>query len=96
MKRLDVVTVLFNGVPESPGIVASVDFVTEGEQPSLTVAFLLPTGGAHVIRSIPHESGIEATYKWREYDPADFAEPEAAPPAENVGPVVDFPGGATS
>jgi hypothetical protein len=78
VKRLDVVTVLFNGVPESPGIVSSVEFATEGEQPSLTVAFLLPSNGAHIIRSLPHESGIEAAYQWREYKPDDFAETEVA------------------
>ena len=75
MKRLDIVTVLFNGNPESPGIVVSEDFTTEGQEPSLTVLFLLPTGGGHIIRAIPHESGIEASYKWREYSGADFNVP---------------------
>jgi hypothetical protein len=75
MKRLDIVTVLFNGAPESPGIVSEVDFVTEGEtQPSLTVVAVLPAGGAHLFKSLPHVSGIESAYQWREYNTADFSD----------------------
>jgi len=94
MRRLDIVTVVFNGKPESPGIVSEVDFVTEGGEPSLTVVCVLPSGGAHLFKSLPHVSGIEASYQWREYNTADFG--DAPPPGSDLESARGNPNTGTS
>lgn len=88
MKVNAVVTVLSHGAPASPGIVVGVTDMGEFK-PTLD----LVTSSAQVLRGIPYDHpDVPIPVSWRDYDPADFATPEAAASseggqAENAGGV---------
>ena len=97
MKALDVVTVVGNkrfdtkqAEPIAPGIVLAVT-EAEGRKPSLLVVTAMDGGegiglvGAP-LRDLPHvDDDPTGTFRWREYDPADFNPAEPDPAVSGAG-----------
>lgn len=99
MKPLDIVTVVGStrydtkqATPVAPGLVLGVTEI-EGRKPSLRVVTALDGGGdlglvAAPLADLPHmEDDPAGNYRWREYDPADFAPADATTEAEPAGSV---------
>ena len=74
MNQNAVVTVLHAGAPYSPGIVVGITDM-EGMRPTLDLVVC----SSQVYRGIPYDHpDVPIAVSWRDYDPADFAAPEAA------------------